>query len=182
MSESLTICVPYVVISHLNQPWSRSVAVTVNTVVPGPRLSNTWVSNSARWNTGASSLTSITWTHNTWEVDSWGIPWSSAIIVRLKTSCSSRSKALRMEREPRKGENTENKNFPWVLNSIYACFEFFWSRSACAQVGVLMCSDSFCEHVIWSTWEKQYLQPSRTSKNKNPLQLCLMRVSTVSKI
>lgn len=97
-------------------PWSRSVAVTVSTVVPGPLFSMTWVSNSALWNTGASSLTSITCTHSTWEVDSWGIPWSSAMMVRLYTSCSSRSRALRIDREP-----TNGKDNYFDLNGLHRC-------------------------------------------------------------
>lgn len=92
------------------EPWSRSVAVTVNTVVPGPWFSNTWVWNSEDWNTGASSFTSITCTQSTWEVDSWGIPWSSATMVRLKTSCSSRSKGLRTDKEPVKKKQKNDGN------------------------------------------------------------------------
>lgn len=114
ISYSLTILILNIEMTHLNQPWSLSVAVTFNTVVPGPWFSITWASNSARWNTGASSFTSITCTDSTWEVESWGIPWSSATMVRLKTSCSSRSKAFRMEREP-----TKEKKLQWAVNENF---------------------------------------------------------------
>lgn len=111
ISYSLNVLILNIEMTHLNQPWSRSVAVTFNTVVPGPWFSITWASNSARWNTGASSFTSITCTVSTWEVESWGIPWSSATMVKLKSSCSSRSKAFRMEREPTKEIKTSVRTF-----------------------------------------------------------------------
>ena len=127
--------------THLNTPWSRSVAVTVSTVVPGPLFSITWASNSVRWNTGASSFTSITCTDSTWEVESWGIPWSSATMVRLKTSCSSRSKALRMEREPAK----EKKQTRWELSRLL----HFKSRFFGVEVCVCRCVYCVFELFLW---------------------------------
>lgn len=81
-------------------PWSRSEADTVNTLVPGGWFSDISASYWLSSNQGTSSLTSITWTHSSWLDECWGIPWSSAIIVRLKMSCSSRSKGLKIDREP----------------------------------------------------------------------------------
>lgn len=81
-------------------PWSRSEADTVNTLVPGGWFSEIWASYWLSSNQGTSSLTSITWTHSSWLDECRGIPWSSAIIVRLKTSCSSRSRGLKIDREP----------------------------------------------------------------------------------
>lgn len=119
-----------------NKPWSRSEAVTVNTDVPGPLFSITVASNSARWNTGASSFTSITRTESTWEVESWGIPWSSATMVRLKTSCSSRSKAFRMEREPGRAESKGNFflchakfTFPMLSNNVSPAYWWPWEKA-----------------------------------------------------
>lgn len=144
--------------AHLNQPWSRSVAVTVNTVVPGPLFSITWASNSVCWNTGASSFTSITCTDSTWEVESWGTPWSSATMVRLKTSCSSRSKAFRMEREPIKERMIQwgvSKNFLKLSRWLHFKPLFLFSLS------FWVCSGSCCVVVvnILCTWERHYLYP-----------------------
>lgn len=81
-------------------PWSKSDADTVNTLVPAGWFSEIWTSYWLSSNQGASSLTSITWTHSSWLDECWGIPWSSAIIVRLKMSCSSWSRGLKIDREP----------------------------------------------------------------------------------
>lgn len=85
---------------HIFSPWSRSEADTVNTLVPRGWFSEIWPSYWFSSNQGTSSLTSITWTHSSWLEECWGIPWSSAIIVRLKMSCSSRSRGLKIDRAP----------------------------------------------------------------------------------
>lgn len=104
-------------------PWSRSDADTVNTVDPGGWFSAIWASYWLSSNHGTSSLTSITWTHSSWLDECWGIPWSSAIIVRLKISCSSRSRGLKIEREP-----AEKKNQTWNTSLDLLSVRYYISR------------------------------------------------------
>lgn len=135
---------------NYSSPWSRSEAETLSMLVPAGWFSLIWASNSLRSNHGASSFTSITWIDSTWVVECWGIPWSSATMVRLYLSCSSRSRGLRMEREP--GEEGKRKTSVNLLQmASWSCA--LWLETCDRGQGAVLfytmhiCNISLCTHM-----------------------------------
>lgn len=129
-------------------PWSRSEADTVSTLVPEGWFSEIWASYWVSSNQGTSSFTSITWTHSSWVDNCWGIPWSSAIIVRLKMSCSSRSRGLKIDREPveERSQRFDNRK---VFLSVCMCFITSSFREAITHNCSIKCHFPLCSWAMY---------------------------------